>query len=178
MSRFASSSLWRLISSAWPEAPAIYRKRNTIIKRTVQYTVHATIAQAADPPSPLREGRQVEIIWTRKLPPSSPLGYASDSAKPYQILDMQRSCVDVNSPYKRKRWRGPLVNSILWGPLAFTRRIKGTGSGYSVYLTLSARRQKHLQGLGWHWFFARFKIHHILIWGRRVTLWFNLCLYS
>jgi len=42
--------------------------------------------QGADPhPLPLREGRLVEIIWTRKLPPSSPLGQASDSAKPYQI---------------------------------------------------------------------------------------------
>ncbi len=26
------------------------------------------------PPIPLREGRQVDIIWTRKLPPTSPLG--------------------------------------------------------------------------------------------------------
>ncbi len=31
---------------------------------------------------------------------------------------MQRSCADVNSPYKRKCWTnsgGPLVNSLLWG---------------------------------------------------------------
>ena len=31
---------------------------------------------------------------------------------------MQRSCSDVNSPYKRKCWTnsgGPLVNSLLWG---------------------------------------------------------------
>jgi hypothetical protein len=37
------------------------------------------------PPPPLREGRQVEIISTRKLPTSSPLGQARDSTKPYQI---------------------------------------------------------------------------------------------
>jgi hypothetical protein len=31
-----------------------------------------------------------------------PLGWASDSAKPYQIYDMQGSCADMSFPYKRK----------------------------------------------------------------------------
>ncbi len=38
------------------------------------------------PPPPQRsEGMQVEIIWTSKIPPSTPLGKASDIAKPDQI---------------------------------------------------------------------------------------------
>ncbi len=32
-----------------------------------------------------------------KIPPSSPLGYMSDRAKPYQIHVKQRSCANVNS---------------------------------------------------------------------------------
>jgi hypothetical protein len=69
------------------------------------------------PPSCKRVTAQVEIIWTSKLPPYSPLGLASDIAKPYQVRVKQRSCADVNSPYKRKCWTnsgGPLVNSLLW----------------------------------------------------------------
>ncbi len=44
--------------------------------------------QGAAPPHPFlyAKRRQVEIIWTGKIPPSSPLGYASDIAKPLSNL--------------------------------------------------------------------------------------------
>jgi len=51
------------------------------------------LSQGADPHHPFLEGRQVEIIWMRKLPPPPHW----DSAKPYQIWAMQRSCANVNS---------------------------------------------------------------------------------
>ncbi len=37
---------------------------------------------------------------------------------------MQRSCADVNSPYKRQCWTysgGPLVNSVFWGAIVFRK---------------------------------------------------------
>ncbi len=79
------------------------------------------LPQGADPsPPPLNVATGGKNLLNEeiKLPPSSPLGQASDIAKPYQIWDMQRSCADMNSPYKRKCWAnsgGPLVNSLLWG---------------------------------------------------------------
>ncbi len=42
---------------------------------------------------------------------------------------MQRSCADVNSPYKRKCWTnsgGPLVNSLLWGKDMYKKRWRET----------------------------------------------------
>ncbi len=67
------------------------------------------------PHLPLREGRQVEIIWTRKLP-----HWDRRAIQPNHIE--LRACsaltADVNSPYKRKCWTnsgGPLVHSVFWG---------------------------------------------------------------
>ncbi len=64
--------------------------------------------QGADPlPLPLRVAKA-----GRNPYPPPPHGLARDTDKPFQILDMQRSCADVNSPYKRKCWtilRGPLI---------------------------------------------------------------------
>ncbi len=58
--------------------------------------------QGVDPPPPAQAPwRQLAIIWTSKIPPSSPVAEVSDIAKPYQIYVKQRSCGDVNSPYKR-----------------------------------------------------------------------------
>ncbi len=54
---------------------------------------------------PLSPWRQVEIIETR------------DITKLYQFRVKQRSCADVNSPYKRKCWTNfvvSLVNSLIW----------------------------------------------------------------
>jgi hypothetical protein len=74
------------------------------------------------PPSSVQR-RQVEISWTSKIPSYFPLGKASDIAKPDQIYVKQRSCADVNSPYKRKCWKNsvvPLVNSLLWGRFLYS----------------------------------------------------------
>ncbi len=42
--------------------------------------------------------REIEIIWTNKLLSSSPVGEASDTAKPYQSYVKQRSCGDCEHP--------------------------------------------------------------------------------
>ncbi len=71
------------------------------------------------PPPPLREGRQVEISWTRKLPPSS--HWDRPAIQPNHIKfrtyrpGLLRRC---ELPYKRMcltNSGGPLVNSVLWG---------------------------------------------------------------
>ncbi len=49
---------------------------------------------------PISAERQIEIMRMSKITPSSPLRWASDIAKPYQIYVKQRSCADVKSSYK------------------------------------------------------------------------------
>ncbi len=46
-----------------------------------------------------REGRQSSFLRS-EIPPSFPLGQASDIVNPYQLYDQQRPCADVNYPYK------------------------------------------------------------------------------
>ncbi len=62
-------------------------------------------------PPPLQaKRRQVEIIWTSKIFPSSLTGIGD----PYS---QNISCVDMNSPYKQMCWTKsvvPLDNSLLW----------------------------------------------------------------
>jgi hypothetical protein len=86
-----------------------YRGRWALLTRGRRGSNHHS-GLGADPPPPLPLSVAKD---TRKLPPSSPLGKESDTAKPNQIEDMQRSF----SPYKRKCWTNsgdPLVNSLLW----------------------------------------------------------------
>ncbi len=64
------------------------------------------------PPPPKAQRRQVEIIWTGKIPHCTPLlptGIGWDITKPYHIYVKQRSCADVNSPYKPKCWTDTVV---------------------------------------------------------------------
>jgi hypothetical protein len=57
-------------------------------------------SQGAEPPPPFlyAKGRQGEIIWTRKLPPSSPLGYSSIILQNHIKF---RTCSAL-APYRRK----------------------------------------------------------------------------
>ncbi len=66
------------------------------------------------PPLPLREaeGRQVEIIWTRKLPP--PPHWDRRAIKPNHIKFRICSALAPNSPYKRKCWTDSGSHLILW----------------------------------------------------------------
>ncbi len=52
-------------------------------------------------PLPLRVAKTVRNHLNEEITPPFPLGWASDFSQAVTILDMQRSCADVNSPYKR-----------------------------------------------------------------------------
>ncbi len=74
-------------------------------------------------PFPLSPWRQVEIIWASKLPPSSPLGYASDGHWP-KLINLGSSSSDL-APICWTNSGGPLVNSLLWDwnwPISETAR--------------------------------------------------------
>ncbi len=91
------------------------------------------------PPLPLREERQVEIIWTRKfkLPPLP--RWDRRAIQPNHIKFM--TCADVNSPYKRKYWSnsgGLIVNSVLWG-----KKRKSLDGSLLRYLQKCAVRWQH-----------------------------------
>ena len=55
----------------------------------------------------LRLNQQVEIIWKSEI--LLPTGICERYNQTYQIYVKQRSCADVNSPYKRKCWTNSVV---------------------------------------------------------------------
>jgi hypothetical protein len=69
------------------------------VKQTERAGKHLVLTP---PPLPLIVAKAGRNQSNEKNTPSSPLVQANDIAKPYQIYVKQRSCADVNSPYKRK----------------------------------------------------------------------------
>ncbi len=89
-----------------------------LLTRYLESSIHRV---PTPPPFPLREGRQVEIIWTRNYPP---FPHWDRRATQWNHIKFRTNSAHAPMwsppPCKRKCWTksgGPLVNSVLCGSI-------------------------------------------------------------